>query len=177
MNALVDPEIIRALYRASRAGVDIDLIVRGICCLRPGVLGVSDRIRVRSIVGRFLEHSRAWMFENDGAPECYIGSSDWMPRNFDRRVEAVVPIEDPTLHVRMRRLLETSLADNRQAWELHSDGSYEKRVASGADEVSAHTTFMADSWGLPLAEVPRPSRRVELPQRTVRPEGVSEATL
>ena len=178
MNALVDPEIIRALYAASRAGVAIDLVVRGICCLRPGVPGVSERIRVTSIVGRFLEHSRAWMFENDGAPECYIGSSDWMPRNFDRRVEAVVPIEDPALHVRMRRLLETSMADNRQAWNLRADGSYEKRVADGADEVSAHATFMTDPWGLPLAEVPRPSRRVEVTtQRTVRPEGVSEATL
>jgi polyphosphate kinase len=177
MNALVDPEIIRALYAASREGVAIDLVVRGICCLRPGVPGVSERIRVTSIVGRFLEHSRAWMFENDGAPECYIGSSDWMPRNFDRRVEAVVPIEDPTLHVRMRRLLETSLADNRQAWDLLSDGSYEKRTASGADEVSAHATFMADSWGLPLGEAPRPPRRAEILQRAVRPEGVSEATL
>ena len=177
MNALVDPEIIRALYAASRAGVAIDLVVRGICCLRPGVPGVSERIRVTSIVGRFLEHSRAWMFENDGEPECYLGSSDWMPRNFDRRVEAVVPIEDPTLHVRMRRLLETSLADNRQGWDLHSDGSYEKRVASGADEISAHATFMADSWGLPLGEAPRPSRRVEILQRTARSEGVSEATL
>ena len=178
MNALVDPELVRALYAASRAGVAIDLIVRGICCLRPGVPGVSERIRVTSIVGRFLEHSRAWLFENDGSPECYIGSSDWMPRNFDRRVEAVVPIEDPSLHVRMRRLLETSLADNRQAWELRSDGSYEKRVAAGGEEISAHAAFMADSWGLPLGESPRPSRRVDFtPQRTVRPEGVREATL
>jgi polyphosphate kinase len=160
MNALVDPEIIRTLYRASRAGVDVDLIVRGICCLRPGVPGVSERIRVTSLVGRFLEHSRAWMFENDGAPECYIGSSDWMPRNFDRRVEAVVPIEDPALQVRMRRLLETALADNRQAWDLHSDGSYEKRFASDAPEISAQVTFMSDSWGLALADPQRPSRAV-----------------
>jgi polyphosphate kinase len=154
MNALVDPETIRALYEASRAGVDVELIVRGICCLRPGVPGMSDRIRVTSIVGRLLEHSRAWMFENGGAPECYLGSSDWMPRNFDRRVEAVVPIEDPSLHVRMRRLLETSLADNRQAWELRGDGSYEKRVAGKAPEISAQVTFMSDSWGLPIAEAP-----------------------
>ncbi|HJR65454.1 MAG TPA: polyphosphate kinase 1 [Gemmatimonadaceae bacterium] len=177
MNALVDPEIIRALYRASRAGVDIDLIVRGICCLRPGVLGVSDRIRVRSIVGRFLEHSRAWMFENDGAPECYIGSSDWMPRNFDRRVEAVVPIEDPALHARMRRLLETSLADNRQSWELRPDGSYDKRVAEGVPEISAQVAFMSDSWGLPLPEAPRPSRRVDIiGEPAARPQGVAEAS-
>ena len=176
MNALVDPEIIRALYRASRAGVDVDLIVRGICCLRPGVIGVSDRIRVTSIVGRFLEHSRAWMFENNGAPECYMGSSDWMPRNFDRRVEAVVPIEDPALYVRMRRLLETSLADNRQSWDLRGDGSYLKRVAEGVPEVSAHATFMSDSWGLPLPE-PRPSRpREVVVEPSARPQDVAEAS-
>jgi polyphosphate kinase len=161
MNALVDPETIRALYRASRAGVDIELIVRGICCLRPGMPGVSDRIRVTSIVGRFLEHSRVWMFENGGAAEYYLGSSDWMPRNFDRRVEAVVPIEDPSLHVRVRRLLQTSLADNRQAWELRADGSYEKRVASEAPEISAHVTFMTDSWGLPIAEAPALPQRID----------------
>jgi polyphosphate kinase len=166
MNALVDPETIRALYRASRAGVEIDLLVRGICCLRPGVPGVSERIRVTSIVGRFLEHLRAWMFENSGAPEYYLGSSDWMPRNFDRRVEAVVPIEDPALHVRMRRLLQTCLVDNRQAWELRGDGSYEKRVAGEAPEISAHVTFMSDSWGLPIAGAPELPRRV-----TVTPDG------
>ena len=118
MNAVVDPETIEALYRASRAGVEIDLIVRGICCLRPGVQGVSDRIRVISIIGRFLEHSRLWRFANGGTPEYYIGSADWMPRNFDRRVEAVVPVEDPTLHPRLDALLETCLSDNRGAWEL-----------------------------------------------------------
>jgi polyphosphate kinase len=177
MNALVDPEIIRALYRASRAGVDIDLIVRGICCLRPGVIGVSDRIRVTSIVGRFLEHSRAWMFENEGDPECYIGSSDWMPRNFDRRVEAVVPIEDPALHIRMRRLLETSLADNRQSWDLRPDGSYLKRVAEGVPEISAHATFMSDSWGLPLSEAPRSSHRVDVAvEPTSRPQDTAGAS-
>jgi polyphosphate kinase len=156
----------------------IDLVVRGICCLRPGVPGVSEGIRVTSIVGRFLEHSRAWMFENDGEPECYIGSSDWMPRNFDRRVEAVVPIEDASLHVRMRRLLETSLADNRQAWELHADGGYEKRVASGGPEISAHATFMTDPWGLGLGEAPRAPRRVEShADRATPPDSVREATL
>ena len=112
MNALVDPETIDALYRASQAGVEVDLIVRGICCLRPGVPGVSDRIRVLSIVGRFLEHSRVWYFGNDGREEYYLGSADWMPRNFDRRVEAATPVEDPGLHAPLRSLLETCLSDN-----------------------------------------------------------------
>src|SRR5205823_13510538 len=95
VNALVDAEVIRALYRASQAGVRIDLLVRGICCLRPGLPGVSERIRVVSIIGRFLEHSRLWHFANGGDEEFYLGSADWMPRNFDRRVEAVAPVDDP----------------------------------------------------------------------------------
>ena len=115
MNALVDPGIISALYRASQAGVEIDLIVRGICCLLPGVLGVSERIRVISIVGRFLEHSRVQYFANAGRPEYYFGSADWMPRNLDRRVEAMVPIEDASLHRQLHAVLEVYLADNRQA--------------------------------------------------------------
>jgi polyphosphate kinase len=156
MNALVDPQTIRALYRASRAGVQIDLLVRGTCCLRPGVPGVSDRIRVTSIVGRFLEHSRIWMFENGGAPEYYLGSADWMPRNFDRRVEMLVPIEEPALHARLRRLLHTCLVDNRQAWELRADGTYIKRYAGDSSEVSAQVTFMNDPWGLDVVEAPGP---------------------
>src|SRR5687768_5919231 len=112
MNALVDAEVIHALYDASRAGVEIDLIVRGICCLRPGVEAVSERIRVISIVGRFLEHSRLFYFANGGHGEYYIGSADWMPRNLDRRVEAVVPVQDVAQHERLRTVLETCLTDN-----------------------------------------------------------------
>jgi polyphosphate kinase len=100
-----------------------------------------------------------------------------MPRNFDRRVEAVVPIEDPALHVRMRRLLETSLADNRQSWDLRGDGSYLKRIADGVPEISAHATFMSDSWGLPLPEAPRPARRVDVVvEPAARPQDVAGAS-
>jgi polyphosphate kinase len=147
MNALVDVEVIDALYRASQAGVDIDLIVRGICCLRPGLPGVSERINVISIVGRFLEHSRLWSFANGGNEEFYIGSADWMPRNFDRRVEAVAPVESPAMHERLRSLLSVYLDDNRQAWELGSDGVWERRVATGVPRAS-HEVLQRNSWGL-----------------------------
>src|SRR5947207_1367804 len=134
MNSLVDAEMIGHLYEASQAGVEIDLIVRGICCLRPGIPGVSDRIRVISIVGRFLEHSRIFYFANDGHEELFFGSADWMPRNFDRRVGVVTPIEDRRLHARVCSLLESCLADKRQAWDLHPDGTYLQRTP-GTDTV------------------------------------------
>jgi polyphosphate kinase len=146
MNALVDSEIIEALYGASRAGVEIDLVVRGICCLRPGLEGVSDRIRVVSIIGRFLEHSRLWYFSNGGSEEFYLGSADWMPRNFDRRVEAVAPVENPALHQRLRALLTTYLADNRQAWDLGSDGVWVQREPDGLVRAS-HEQLQKNSWG------------------------------
>jgi polyphosphate kinase len=146
MNALVDPEVIDALYRASQAGVEIDLIVRGICCLRPGLPNVSDRIRVMSIIGRFLEHSRIWHFHNGGSDEFYIGSADWMPRNFLRRVEAAVPVEAPQLQERLRSLLETCLEDNRQAWDLGADGDWVQRKPHG-EVRSTHVRLLADSWG------------------------------
>jgi len=156
MNAVVDPETIEALYRASRAGVEIDLIVRGICCLRPGVAEVSDRIRVISIIGRFLEHSRLWRFGNGGAPEYFIASADWMPRNFDRRVEAAAPIEDPNLHPRLDTLLETLLQDNRGAWELRSDGTYHQRSPGLEPERSAQVILQRESWGRAVAAAPEP---------------------
>ena len=146
MNALTDPEIITALYEASRAGVQVDLIVRGICCLRPGTPGVSDRIRVISIIGRFLEHSRAFCFLNGGDEEVYIGSADWMPRNLDRRIEAVVPVEDPTHRATLRDLLSLMWADNRQAWVLGPDGTYTQRQPSaGEDERGTHR-LLADAY-------------------------------
>jgi len=148
MNSLVDAEIIRHLYEASQAGVNIDLIVRGICCLRPGMPGISDRIRVVSIVGRFLEHSRIFYFGNDGNEEMYFGSADWMPRNFDRRVEVVTPIENRLLHHRVCSLLETCLADNRQAWDLHPDGTYVQRKPGTDPVMSTHERLLVNSWGL-----------------------------
>ena len=152
MNALVDPDAIEALYRASRAGVPIDLIVRGICCLRPGVPHVSEGIRVISIVGRFLEHSRLFYFANGGVEEFYIGSADWMPRNFDRRVEAVAPVEDATLHDRLRSLLRTCLDDNRQAWELSSNGAWTQRAPNGG-VLATHEILLRDSWGSRVEDV------------------------
>jgi polyphosphate kinase len=127
MNALEDQEIIRMLYTASQAGVKIDLIVRGFCCLRPGVAGLSDKIRIISIVGRFLEHSRIYYFHNGGEPEYYIGSADWMSRNLDYRVEAITPIIAPTLQRELDFILKTDWADHRQAWELNAEGSYIRR--------------------------------------------------
>jgi polyphosphate kinase len=125
MNALVDRETIEALYRASQAGVKIDLIVRGICCLRPGVPGLSETISIRSIVDRFLEHSRVAYFENALQPEVYVGSADWMPRNFYKRIEVVFPIEDGNLIDRLKNeLLELQLADNTKARLLQPDGTY-----------------------------------------------------
>ncbi|MGE5926807.1 MAG: polyphosphate kinase 1 [Gemmatimonadota bacterium] len=143
MNSLVDPDIIAALYSASRAGVEIDLVVRGICCLRPGLPGVSDRIRVISVVGRYLEHSRAFCFANGGALEVYIGSADWMPRNLDRRIEAVAPLEDPTHRQMVMQSIELMWRDNQQAWDLRGDGSYVRRTAApGEPPVTAQTALM-----------------------------------
>ncbi len=124
INALVEPEVIRALYEASAAGVYVDLIVRGTCCLRPGLPGVSENIRVRSIIGRFLEHSRCYYFHNNGHEEVFCASADWMDRNFFRRIELMFPILNPDLKRRLLADLDTCLADNTQAWELRSDGGY-----------------------------------------------------
>jgi polyphosphate kinase len=139
MNSLVDAACIRALYAASQAGTEIDLIVRGICRLRPGVPGVSENIRVRSIVGRFLEHPRVFMFANGRRKDFYIGSADLMPRNLDRRVEVVAPVDDPDLTRRIEQVLEIMLKDNVQAWELGEDGEWQRQhPAEGAEVVATH---------------------------------------
>jgi polyphosphate kinase len=143
MNALIDPQIIATLYEASIAGVQIDLIVRGMCCLRPGVKGISENIRVISIIGRYLEHSRIFYFHNQGQEEVYIGSADWMTRNLDRRVEAVVPIEDPGNLKDLQEILGVMLADNCQAWDLGPDGQYiQRQPTDNSKEQSAQEILM-----------------------------------
>jgi polyphosphate kinase len=142
MNALVDPAIIALLYEASQAGVQIELVVRGMCSLRPGLEGVSDNIRVSSVIGRFLEHSRLFWFANGGSDEMYIGSADWMARNLDRRVEAVVPIEDPELHARLLRLINTYLSDNSTAWDMQADGSFSRRIPED-ESIAVQASLMA----------------------------------
>jgi polyphosphate kinase len=125
MNGLTEPSVIQALYRASRAGVRIRLVVRGVCCLRPGVPGLSDNIAVRCILGRFLEHSRVIYFANDGQPEVLAASADWMERNLFQRVEVCFPILDPDAAARMlEESIELAFADNRSAWVLHGNGDY-----------------------------------------------------
>jgi polyphosphate kinase len=127
MNALEDPEMIKLLYRASQAGVRVDLLVRGLCCLRPGIPGISENITVKSVIGRFLEHARIYYFRNGGREEVYVGSADLMPRNLNRRVEVVFPIKDPRLVSRLRdEILEVYLADTVNAHEMHTDGSYRR---------------------------------------------------
>jgi polyphosphate kinase len=168
MNALLDKSIIQALYRASQAGVEIDLIVRGICALRPGVRGVSDNIRVRSIVGRFLEHSRIYYFGNGGEEQIYIGSADWMPRNLYERVEVLVPLRDEMLRERVRQeILGAYLADNRKARILLNDATYirawqplhgkrDRRPPTGAAAFSAQDFLIGVAEGKASALLPAP---------------------
>jgi polyphosphate kinase len=154
MNSLVDPELIDELYAASHAGVEIDLIVRGICCLTPGVPGLSETIRVRSIVGRYLEHSRIYRFANGdgpGQPRLLIGSADLMPRNLDRRVEVLTPVVDPGLQARLDEVLDVELADDVLAWTLGSDGRWTRAAPAGAVETHTRLQDLATARGIAAA--------------------------
>jgi len=143
MNSLIEPQIVRALYEASRAGVRIDLIVRGICALRPGVPGVSENITVRSVIGRFLEHSRVYHFENGGQPETFCASADWMERNFFRRIEVCFPVQRRHHRKQVLEDLELYLADNCQAWVLSADGTYRRQTPGDAPPVTAQVALLA----------------------------------
>lgn len=141
MNSLCDPKIMNALYEASQAGVKIELIVRGICCLKAGVEGLSENIKVRSIVGNFLEHARIFYFYNDGNPEVFMGSADWMPRNLDKRVEITFPVEDADIKAKVIDILNIQLADNLKAYILQPDGTYKKQDLRGKEKIGAQDTF------------------------------------
>jgi len=145
VNAVVEEQSIRALYRASQAGVEVKLIVRGVCCLKPGVLGVSENIEVRSIIGRFLEHARVYAFENGGDREVYASSADLMNRNMFRRVEICFPVENKKLQTRILQDLNLYLKDNTQAWLLRSDGSYQRlQKADNEEPIQAQTVLMQE---------------------------------
>ena len=153
MNSLVDPAIVALLYEASQAGVKIDLVIRGMCCLYPGREGVSESITVVSIIGRYLEHSRIFWFANNGEPEVFIGSADWMPRNLDRRVETLSPIEEPALREQLERLLDLYLEDDSGAWDMNSDGSFSQRKP-GKHSLHAQSA-LSELWrkGLPATSI------------------------
>ena len=164
MNALCDKDIIEALYAASAAGVKVDLIIRGICCLKVGIPGVSENITVRSIVGNYLEHARIFYFENDGKPEYYCSSADWMPRNLDRRVEILFPVEKPQLQEKLRDILDCQMRDTVKASVLKRDGSYEKAGKRAKVPFNAQLHFCMEARELARAEKDIGNKRVFIPE-------------
>ena len=175
LNALVDLRVIQALYRASQAGVTIDLCVRGICCLRPGVAGVSDNIRVFSIVGRFLEHERMFLFGTSGDEQLFLSSADWMPRNLLRRVEVLFPVDAPTLREQLRReSIEPALADNAHAYDMRADGTYVRRTPP-AGEAPRVAQAMVLERTVGIAATPEARPEVPAPAREPRPRGARSA--
>ena len=145
MNALVDKMIIDELLLASKAGVKIHLIVRGICCMQVGIPGISDNITVESIVGTYLEHNRIYYFYNDGNPEYFMGSADWMPRNLDKRVEIITPVEDEDIKKKLKHILDVYMADNEKAYYMQPDGSYKKLNTTGKELVNSQMTFCKEA--------------------------------
>ena len=164
MNSLCDPVIIKALYEASNAGVKIDLIIRGICCLKTGIKDLSENITVRSIVGNFLEHARIFYFHNDGFEDVYMGSADWMPRNLDKRVEITFPVEDESIKQEVIEILEIQLADTLKAHILKPDGSYEKQDLRGKEKLEAQQYFCKKAMEAAKEEHKRPVQRVFIPR-------------
>lgn len=167
MNSLCDPDIIAALYEASAAGVKIDLIVRGICCLKTGIPGVSENITVRSIVGNFLEHSRIFCFCNDGDEELFMGSADWMPRNLDRRVEIIFPVLEETLKKKVKHILEVEMADNVKARILEADGTYTRVDRRGRAAVNSQDIFCREAVDAVANEVQRAGERIFIPAEPI----------
>lgn len=164
MNALCDKNIIEALYEAAAAGVKIDLIIRGICCLKVGLPGIGENIKVRSIVGNYLEHARIFYFENDGRPEYYCASADWMPRNLDRRVEILFPIEKPELQEKVWHILEYQLKDNVKAHILCADGTYRKETSDKSDGFNCQLAFCEDAKGAVKTHEKIAAGRVFIPE-------------
>ena len=175
MNSLCDRDIIVALYEASAAGVQIDLIIRGICCLKTGVPGVSENITVRSLVGNFLEHSRVYYFENAGMSEYYLSSADWMPRNLERRVEILFPVLDEFLKEKVSHILDCQLKDTNKAQILQPDGSYEKIDKRGKVSFGAQDYFCEEAIREANANKKEvKDTRVFIPER--KPDDVDELT-
>jgi polyphosphate kinase len=180
MNSLVDGRCIRALYRASQAGVQVDLNVRGICCLRPGLAGISENIRVVSIVGRLLEHSRVYAFERGGERTIYIASADLMPRNLDHRVELAVPIEAPELQAELLDTLERAFADNQNSWELDGEGAWTRRIPAPGEQPRSLQLELAERYAAIAAEArssdqqqpPAPARVTERQEWAARPASI-----